>query len=102
MTEDNYDVKIKIEKNVFIEGVHSKAEAIRRATGFVQELLISGIKPFAKIVAVKTNDSQQDSSGGLLDEQIKQVQQTSLDLSNVFNKDELKLLIEDLKFYTGA
>ncbi len=33
---------------------------------------------------------------------LKEIQKTSLQLCNKFNKNELKLLIKDLEFYIGS
>jgi hypothetical protein len=98
--KDNYKVNIKIDKNIFIEGVSSKAEAIRKASAFFNELLITGMQHRYNILAVKTNDTE-ETTEIIHDEQLKQIQKTSLSLSNVYNKKELQLLIEDLKFYVG-
>ncbi len=57
------------------------------------------MKPYARTIAIKTNPIEQPEE--LHVEQLEEVKKLSLQISNVFNKAELKLLAEDIKFYIG-
>lgn len=100
MEKNNYRVEIKIERILFIEGVNNSEEAIENATLYLDNLLLAGVKPYARAIAIKTNLTE-STEAVLHKEQLEEVKKMSLDISNAFNKEEMKLLVEDLKFYIG-
>ncbi len=99
MEKSNYKVNIKIDRTLFIEGVNNSEEAIENATLYLDNLLLAGVKPYARTIAVKSDTAEQPDE--LHVEQLEEVKKLSIQISNVFNKAELKLLAEDIKFYIG-
>lgn len=99
--KNNYNVTIKIEKTIFIENVEKETEAIQNAVSYFYELIQQGVRPYMKIVAAKTNDTDdtKELQEEIHEEQVKEINKTSLQLANSFNKSELKLLVEDINFY---
>lgn len=99
MEKNNYKVNIKIDRTLFIEEVNNSEEAIENAILYLDNLLLAGVKPYARAIAVKSNITEQPDE--LHVEQLEEVKKLSLQISNIFNKAELKLLAEDIKFYIG-
>lgn len=106
MEKQNYDVEIKIEKNLYVTDAPSKVEAIKKAIAFIEELLFHGIKPYSKITATKTNNTETSTEVKIIEpllvEQIAEVDKIYNDLINVYNKDEIILLVENLNSYIGS